>query len=113
VIVGTDCPELATEHLDSARVALADGADAVILPAADGGYAAIGLARVDPSLFAGVRWGSPDVLATTRVRIRRLRWRASELSPVRDVDLPGDVDWLLASGLLTDAERARLARYLT
>lgn len=112
VIVGTDCPELATGHLERARAALAGGADAVFLPAEDGGYAAIGLARVDRSLFDGVRWGSSEVMATTRERIRQLGWTAQELSPVRDVDLPEDVEWLLDRGLLTEAERARMAPYL-
>lgn len=113
VVVGTDCPQLAPEHLESATAALASGADAVVLPAEDGGYAAIGLARVDASLFDGVRWGSADVMATTRDRIRRLGWTACELSPLRDVDLPEDVQWLLGTGLLTEAERARIEPYLS
>jgi uncharacterized protein len=113
MLVGTDCPELAPGHLERARAALDGGADAVLLPAEDGGYAALGLARVDPSLFEGVRWGSPEVMAATRERIRRLGWTAHELSPcVRDVDVPADVEWLLESGLLTDAERARMAPYV-
>lgn len=109
VVVGTDCPELSREHLVACRAALAGGADVVLLPARDGGYAAIGLARVDRSLFDGVPWGSSEVLAATRERVRRLGWTAHELSPVRDVDEPEDVEWLLASGLLTGAERARIA----
>jgi uncharacterized protein len=112
VMVGTDCPALAPDHLDSAAVALAGGADAVFLPAEDGGYAAIGLDRVDPSLFDGVKWGSAEVMATTRERIRRLGWKAHELPRLRDVDVPEDLDWLLESGLLDAAERARVAAYL-
>jgi uncharacterized protein len=110
VMIGTDCPELAPEHLTGLMDALESGADAVFLPAEDGGYAAIGLACVDPSLFEGVPWGSSGVMAETRERVRRLGWNARELLPLRDVDLPEDVDWLLGSGLLTGAERARLAR---
>jgi uncharacterized protein len=113
VMVGTDCPELATEHLASARAALAGGADAALLPALDGGYAAIALARVDRSLFEDMPWGSAQVLAATRERLARLGWTARELSPaVRDVDRPEDVEWLLESGRLTDAERARIAPYV-
>lgn len=112
VMVGTDCPELTVEHLSSATAALSAGADAVVVPARDGGYAALGLVRLDRSLFEGVPWGTPDVLATTRARIRALGWTAHELPPVRDVDVPEDVDWLLASGLLDDDERARIARHL-
>jgi hypothetical protein len=112
VLVGTDCPQISSEHLWSARAALARGADAVVLPAADGGYAAIGLARVDRRLFAGMPWGSSGVMAETRERLRQLGWAAHELAPVRDVDLPEDVDWLLASGLLDGAEREAIARHL-
>jgi rSAM/selenodomain-associated transferase 1 len=112
LLVGTDCPELNAGHLESARLALSSGADTVLLPAVDGGYAAIGLTRLDRSLFEEMAWGSPEVLAATRERIRRLGWVALELPVLRDVDVPDDVEWLLSSGLLTSAERARLEPYL-
>jgi rSAM/selenodomain-associated transferase 1 len=112
VLVGTDCPELGVGHLRRLAAALAAGADAAVVPAVDGGYAALGLRRVHPSLFDGVPWGTSEVLARTRERLGRLRWTVHELPPLRDVDLPGDVEWLLASGLLGEAERARLAPYL-
>jgi hypothetical protein len=112
VTIGSDCPELAPEHLARARAALACGADAVFLPATDGGYAAIGLARVDRAVFDGIPWGEAGVMEATRERLRRLGWTARELEPVRDVDLPPDVEWLLASGILAEAERARVARWM-
>jgi glycosyltransferase A (GT-A) superfamily protein (DUF2064 family) len=112
VMVGTDCPGLSAAHLADARAALAAGADAVLVPAEDGGYALIGLARVHRSLFDGVPWGAATVLAETRERLRVLGWSRRELAPLRDVDLPADVEWLLGSGLLTAAERARLAPHL-
>ncbi|HYG69275.1 MAG TPA: TIGR04282 family arsenosugar biosynthesis glycosyltransferase [Anaeromyxobacteraceae bacterium] len=112
VMVGTDCPELAPAHLAGARAALAD-ADAVLLPAEDGGYAAIGLRRVARALFEDVRWGTAEVLATTRERLRRLGWASRELAPLRDVDVPEDLEWLLRGGLLGEAERSRLSRYVT
>ena len=112
VLIGTDSPSITPAHLGSARAALAGGADAVLLPAEDGGYAAIGLARVDRRLFSGLPWGTSGVLADTLEGLRQLGWAVHRLPPVRDVDLPEDVDWLLASELLTEAERARLAPYL-
>jgi rSAM/selenodomain-associated transferase 1 len=112
VLVGTDCPGLSAAHVADARAALVAGADAVFVPAEDGGYALIGLARVHRSLFEGVPWGAATVLAETRVRLRALGWSARELAPLRDVDRAADVEWLLASGLLTAAERARLAPHL-
>jgi uncharacterized protein len=112
VLVGTDCPELTARQLDAAATALAGGADAVVLPAEDGGYAAIGLTRADRSLFERMPWGTGRVMAVTRERLHRLGWTSRELSPLRDVDIPEDLDWLLSTGLLTVEERARLARYL-
>jgi rSAM/selenodomain-associated transferase 1 len=112
VLVGTDCPGLTAGHLRDADAALAEGADAVILPAEDGGYAALGLRRVDPSLFAGIPWSSAEVLAATRARLRGLGWAVHEQRAVRDVDVPADVAWLVSSGLLAEGERARLEAYL-
>jgi rSAM/selenodomain-associated transferase 1 len=112
VLVGTDCPGLGAGHLQAAAGALAAGADAAILPAEDGGYAALGLRRADASLFAGIPWGTGKVLEVTRERLRRLGWTVHEQPAVRDVDVPADVAWLASSGLLGGEERARLERYL-
>jgi rSAM/selenodomain-associated transferase 1 len=115
VVVGTDAPALSAAHLGAARAALAGGADAVLVPAEDGGYAAIGLARHDRALDAllgDVPWGTGEVLAATRARLARLGWSWRELAPVRDVDLPEDVDWLFGSALLTGGERERMAPYI-
>jgi rSAM/selenodomain-associated transferase 1 len=117
VIVGTDAPALSAPALAEARAALAGGPDALLVPADDGGYAAIGVARARErealeALLAGVPWGTGAVLAVTRERLRLLGWTWRELPAVRDVDLPADVDWLLGSGLLTGAERERMAPYV-
>jgi rSAM/selenodomain-associated transferase 1 len=100
VLVGTDAPGLTAACLREAASSLAGGDDAVVVPAEDGGYALLGLRRVDRALFDGVPWGTDAVLAETRTRLSRLRWTWRELAPVRDVDRPEDVDWLLESGLL-------------
>ena len=112
LLIGTDAPELSAQVLRRAAAALAGGVDALLVPARDGGYAAIGLARLDRTLFSGMPWGGPDVAAITRARVRNLGWILQELGPVRDVDLPGDVDWLLGSGLLAEEERTTVVRHL-
>jgi glycosyltransferase A (GT-A) superfamily protein (DUF2064 family) len=68
----------------------------VLAPAEDGGYALIGMSRAEPSVFAGIAWGSATVYAETARRLSRagLRWRA--LRTVWDVDRPEDVDRLAA-----------------
>ncbi|MEW5862344.1 MAG: TIGR04282 family arsenosugar biosynthesis glycosyltransferase [Pseudomonadota bacterium] len=86
VLVGSDCPALGPRELRAAFAALAGGMDAVIAPAADGGYALIGLRRSAPLLFEGIAWGGPRVLEQTRARLRALGLRWRELPQVRDVD---------------------------
>ncbi|MDE2358134.1 MAG: TIGR04282 family arsenosugar biosynthesis glycosyltransferase [Betaproteobacteria bacterium] len=100
LLVGTDCPALTSDALQAAAVALADGDDAVFIPAEDGGYVLAGLRRPCASLFHRIEWGSPDVMDATRERLRHagMRWR--ELPALWDVDRPEDVDRLLRSGLI-------------
>jgi hypothetical protein len=94
LLIGSDCPALAPEHLREAARALAEGDDAALGPAEDGGYVLVGLRRADPSLFEGIRWGGPEVLHDTRVRLAALRWRWRELAPLWDVDRPEDLERL-------------------
>ena len=105
LLLGSDCPALAARHLRQADRALRDGADAVFVPCEDGGYALIGLKRVDPRLFEGVAWGGASVMEDTRARLQQMRWRWRELETLWDVDRPEDYERLLASGLL-DSRRA-------
>lgn len=103
LLTGTDSPGLGPALLGAARAALEAGEEAVLVPALDGGYAALGLARGGARLghlFDGLPWGTGEVLAATRARLADLGRRWRELPPVRDVDRPEDVDWLLGSGLL-------------
>lgn len=100
LLVGSDCPALTSRHLRQAERALRDGTDAVLAPCEDGGYALIGLSRVDAQLFDGIAWGSDNVMAETRARLTRLNWRWHELDTLWDVDRPEDVARLRDAGLL-------------
>lgn len=101
VLIGSDCPALRAADLRAAVRALRRGADAVFAPAEDGGYALIGLRRLSRRLFEGIEWGGSEVLAQTRRRLKRLRWRWKELRTVWDVDRPEDVARLRKSQLLS------------
>jgi rSAM/selenodomain-associated transferase 1 len=90
LLIGSDCPALTARHLRQAEAALRDGADAVLVPCEDGGYALIGLTRVHARLFDGIAWGSEAVMAETRVRLRALGWSWRELETLWDVDRPQD-----------------------
>ena len=103
ILVGSDCPALTARHLRSAAKALEDGSDAVFVPAEDGGYALVGLARCDARLFQGVAWSTPRVMEETRNRLTTLGWKWQELETLWDVDTAGDYARLAASGLLERA----------
>jgi rSAM/selenodomain-associated transferase 1 len=99
LVIGTDCPALTVEHLRAAAQALRDGADAVLIPVEDGGYALIGGRRPEPALFDHMPWTTPGVTAETRRRLTgcSLTWR--EPGVLWDVDVPEDLERLRASGL--------------
>lgn len=91
VLIGADCPSLGPAELQAAFLALAAGHDAVLGPAADGGYVLIGLRRPAGTLFRRIAWGSSAVLTTTRHRLRRAGLEWVELPPGWDVDRPADL----------------------
>jgi uncharacterized protein len=105
LLIGSDCPALTARHLRQADRSLRDGADAVFIPCEDGGYALIGMKRVEAALFDGMTWGGEHVMADTRARLTALGWRWRELETLWDVDRPEDHARLMDSGLL-DGRRA-------
>jgi rSAM/selenodomain-associated transferase 1 len=91
VLIGGDCPSLGVAELHYALAVLAAGWDAVLGPAADGGYVLIGLRRPCAALFRNIIWGGNTVLAATRQRLRRAGLNWAELPPGWDVDRPADL----------------------
>ena len=90
LLIGTDCPDLDAGRLSDAASILVER-DAVIHPTKDGGYALLGLARFDPSLFAGIAWSTESVAADTIVRIETLGWTLQVGETLRDIDEPADL----------------------
>lgn len=90
LLIGTDCPDLNAERLRDAA-AMLETHDAVIMPATDGGYVLLGLARYDPSLFAGIAWSTDTVARDTIARVEALGWSLHMGETLRDIDEPGDL----------------------
>jgi rSAM/selenodomain-associated transferase 1 len=87
VVVGMDTPQVTPAQLERALDALeAPGVDAVLGPAWDGGYWAIGLRRSDERVFDGVPMSTPGTCAAQSARLRALGMRVAELGELRDVD---------------------------
>jgi rSAM/selenodomain-associated transferase 1 len=64
VIIGSDCLQLQTEHLQEA-VALLESNVAVMGPASDGGYYLLGLTKLYSDLFINKPWSTDQVFAKT------------------------------------------------
>jgi rSAM/selenodomain-associated transferase 1 len=90
LLIGSDVPALDRAMLRRADAALVR-ADAVFVPALDGGYALVGLRRDAPTLFDGVAWSTDRVMAQTRERAAAAGLHVVELPPVADIDTPADL----------------------
>lgn len=97
-VVGTDAPLLGPAQLRRAERALAEGHDACIVPATDGGYVLLALARHAPAAFAlpPAAWGGPDVCELTQSALAAAGLRCAVLAAVPDLDVPADAIALLA-----------------
>lgn len=91
LLVGTDCLDLMAGDLRQAARALSSGCDAVLGPAADGGYVLVGLRSPLPELFHAMPWGTDEVLERSRQVLRRLGRRWHELDVRHDLDRPEDL----------------------
>ncbi|HEV7761247.1 MAG TPA: DUF2064 domain-containing protein [Acidimicrobiales bacterium] len=85
--IGMDTPQLTAAALDEAMAALgAPAVDAVLGPAHDGGWWAIGLQRPHPLVFTGIPTSRSDTGARQATRLAALGLRTRALPARRDVD---------------------------
>jgi len=92
IIIGGDCLQFTAQHLQWALESISGSDNSVVLtPAHDGGYVLVGMNRIDSCLFEDITWGSENVLAQTRQRLRELGWGWQELPCLRDIDVESDL----------------------
>jgi rSAM/selenodomain-associated transferase 1 len=106
LVIGMDTPQVQPDDLTAGLDAL-ETHDAVLGPAADGGYWAIGLRRAHPRAVRGVPMSSGRTLAAQRARLAALGLRRAELRALRDVDTFRD-----ALAVAVACPRSRFARSL-
>ena len=94
--LGTDSPGLPSSFVEAARASLAHH-DAVLGPAADGGYYLLGLRRVEPGLLEGLPWSASDTFWATAERLRGRGYSCATVEPWFDVDEVGDLSRLSAA----------------
>lgn len=92
VLIGSDCPGLSPELLESAFARLTDH-DLVLGPACDGGYYLVGLTRSRPLLFTSRAWGTNLLLAETIVAAQKNGLTFFLLEELPDVDHPADLTY--------------------
>ncbi len=89
LLVGMDTPQV-TPDLLRHGLELLRRHDAVLGPAPDGGYWAIGLRRPDPAVFLGVPMSEHDTCAVQREQLRKLGLTTAALPALVDVDTIAD-----------------------
>ena len=90
VIVGTDSPWMGRERIARALRKL-EKSQVVIGPSEDGGYYLIAARQVVPKIFAGILWGTSDVLPKTSQALRATRTKFHLLRSDFDLDRPEDL----------------------
>ncbi|MCP4187707.1 MAG: glycosyltransferase [Gammaproteobacteria bacterium] len=101
ILIGTDCLDLNHNHFTASIDALKTY-DLVLLPCFDGGFAMIGCRKIEPSIFAGVEWGSRQVLQQTLRNAKALDYKTRILETVRDIDTLSDLNHYPALRKLVD-----------
>lgn len=93
LLMGCDCPSLTAADLNQAIIALKENADVVLAPTEDGGYCLIGLKQPQAQILSDIDmpWGTSQVLAITRERIKQQRLNLHEIGLQWDVDTPEDL----------------------
>jgi rSAM/selenodomain-associated transferase 1 len=110
LLVGMDTPQLTPLTIRAAAAALAEpGVDAVLGPALDGGYWAIGLREPRAAVFAGVPMSCAATASAQRLRLRELGLVCTELDVLRDVDTFKDA-WAVAELCVGSRFSAELER---
>ena len=108
LLIGMDTPQVTPGDLVEGLVLLAQpGVDAVLGPAPDGGYWAIGLREPDSRAFRGVPMSTARTCAAQRERLAGLGLRVRDLPALRDVDRIAD-----AHAVAALAPTGRFARAL-
>ncbi|GAB3175004.1 TIGR04282 family arsenosugar biosynthesis glycosyltransferase [Telluribacter humicola] len=85
VIIGSDCLDLRSHHLQQALDAL-QSTEVVLGPSTDGGYYLLGMTRLHKTLFNDMPWSQPELLDQTVSRLQQQGIRYQLLETLSDID---------------------------
>lgn len=113
VLIGSDLPDLPAEIINGAFTAL-ETSDAVIGPAADGGYYLIGFNRegLPRHVFHNIEWSTETVFRETTDLLRAARLRVHVLPQWHDVDTIDDLKALRERLRTAENAGSRTCSYL-
>lgn len=90
VVIGSDCADLNSSHLEQAFEQL-NHKDLVIGPAKDGGYYLLGMNKPHPYLFENIPWSTDAVLDSTMKKILDTSLTFHLLEELSDIDTLEDL----------------------
>ncbi len=88
-IIGSDCPQLRTRHIDEAFQAL-ETCDVAIGPASDGGYYLMGMRADHTRIFGLESWSHESVYSQTLALIHQNKLSYAQLEQLSDLDEADD-----------------------
>jgi len=91
VIIGSDCPQLTSGHIQEAFQKLKTH-DIVIGPSHDVGYYLLGMNKFYPALFKDIEWSTETVYQETLQKADAMHLKTFNLESLSDID--HEEDWL-------------------
>ncbi|MDG1766484.1 MAG: TIGR04282 family arsenosugar biosynthesis glycosyltransferase, partial [Flavobacteriales bacterium] len=90
VMIGTDCPEIASDLLLEAFEELNQN-DVVFGPSEDGGYYLIGMKALHQELFQTIEWSTTEVLEKSILHAEKKQLKIGQIRQLNDVDTKSDL----------------------
>lgn len=90
VLIGSDLPDISTEHINAGLQAL-NTVDVVFGPANDGGYYLVGMSRLHTIVFNDKPWSQAHLLTLTLEELTKNDLSNTLLQPLNDIDTYKDL----------------------
>jgi glycosyltransferase A (GT-A) superfamily protein (DUF2064 family) len=102
-LIGSDCPFLSERIVKEMIGRMTEGrANAIMIPAEDGGYVSLATLGHYPDLFKNISWGTSRVAEQTIEQAKKIGISLERLDPLPDIDRPEDLDLLSNLGFHLD-----------
>lgn len=107
LIIGSECPQLSTDHLNNA-FELLETHDVCIGPVDNGEYYLLGLHAIHPAFFSNKAWGTNTVYNSTLNDAKEAGLSVAAIEKLRDVST--SKDWLELKEMLLHKKASSLVK---